>query len=196
MISWLKENNVAVITGGANGIGRSAVAAFLARGMHVVAIDRDDQALGDLKAAAVDASKLMVITCDVSDYAAMTDVRDQVLARFGRVDCLMNNAGAMVTRGLPWEDLEGWKAQVDINLWGSFTAVMLFCPAWSSKTRQAPSLTQDQSKESPTLLAATLTTCPRRASWPTPKALLTRYGKPRGARSMHTCWCQALPIPA
>ena len=34
----------------------------------------------------------MVVTCDVSDYAAMTDVRDQVLARFGRVDCLMNNA--------------------------------------------------------------------------------------------------------
>ena len=42
MISWLKENNVAVITGGANGIGRSAVDAFLARGLHVVAIDIDD----------------------------------------------------------------------------------------------------------------------------------------------------------
>ena len=186
MISWLKENNVAVITGGANGIGRSAVDAFLARGLHVVAIDRDDQALGDLKAAAADASKLMVITCDVSDYAAMTDVRDQVLARFGRVDCLMNNAGAMVTRGLPWEDLEGWKAQIDFNLWGIIHGCHAFCLAWSSKTRQAPSLTQGQSKESPTLLAATLTTCPRRASWPTPKALLTRYGKPRGARSIHT----------
>ena len=105
MISWLKENNVAVITGGASGIGRSAVEAFLARGLHVIAIDRDDQALNDLKAAAVDASKLKVVTCDVSDYAAMTDVRDQVLARFGRVDCLMNNAGAMVTRGLPWDCL-------------------------------------------------------------------------------------------
>ena len=69
MISWLKENNVAVITGGANGIGRSAVDAFLARGLHVVAIDRDEQALGDLKAAAAEASKLMVVTCDVSDYA-------------------------------------------------------------------------------------------------------------------------------
>ena len=128
MISWLKENNVAVITGGANGIGRSAVDAFLAQGLHVVAIDRDDQALGDLKAAAVDASKLMVVTCDVSDYAAMTDVRDQVLARFGRVDCLMNNAGAMVTRGLPWEDLEGWKAQVDINLWGIIHGCHAFLP--------------------------------------------------------------------
>ena len=48
MISWLKENNVAVITGGANGIGRSAVDAFLGHGLHVVAIDRDDQALGCL----------------------------------------------------------------------------------------------------------------------------------------------------
>ena len=114
----VKRKHIAVITGGANGLGRSAVDAFLSQGLHVVAIDRDDQALSDLKAAAVDASKLMVVTCDVSDYAAMTDVRDQVLARFGRVDCLMNNAGAMVTRGLPWEDLEGWKAQVDINLWG------------------------------------------------------------------------------
>ena len=107
MISRLKENNVAVVTGGANGIGRSAVDAFLARGLHVVAIDRDEQALGDLKAAAADASKFIVVTCDVSDYAATTDIRDQVLARFGRVDCLMNNAGAMVTRGLPWVDLEG-----------------------------------------------------------------------------------------
>ena len=61
MISWLKENNVAVITGGANGIGRSAVDAFLAQGLHVVAIDRDDQALSDLKAAAVDALSLIHI---------------------------------------------------------------------------------------------------------------------------------------
>ena len=53
MISRLKENNVAVVTGGANGIGRSAVDAFLARGLHVVAIDRDEQALGDLKAAGI-----------------------------------------------------------------------------------------------------------------------------------------------
>ena len=58
----------------------------------------------------------------------MTDVRDQVLARFGRVDCLMNNAGAMVTRGLPWEDLEGWKAQVDINLWGIIHGCHAFLP--------------------------------------------------------------------
>ena len=48
MISRLKENNVAVVAGGANGIGRSAVDAFLAREPHVVAIDRDEQALGDL----------------------------------------------------------------------------------------------------------------------------------------------------
>ena len=88
----------------------------------------------------------MVVTCDVSDYAAMTDVRDQVLARFGRVDCLMNNAGAMVTRGLPWEDLEGWKAQVDINLWGIIHGCHAFCLAWSSKTRQAPSLIQGQAR--------------------------------------------------
>ena len=85
MISWLKENNVAVITGGANGIGRSAVDAFLARGLHVVAIDIDDQALV-ISSGSSGRRKLMVVNCD-GDYAAMTDVRDQVLARFGRVDC-------------------------------------------------------------------------------------------------------------
>ena len=40
----------------------------------------------------------------------------------------MNNAGAMVTRGLPWEDLEGWKAQVDINLWGIINGCHAFLP--------------------------------------------------------------------
>lgn len=129
MPQWLDRGRVAVITGGGNGIGRAAAQRYLNAGMRVLITDVDATALAEsseqLDAAA---GELITHVCDVSDYEQVQALRDAALDAFGKVDCLMNNAGAGVTRALPWEDLEGWKKQLDINLWGIVHGCQAFVP--------------------------------------------------------------------
>ena len=121
----------------------------------------------------------------------MTDVRDQVLARFGRVDCLMNNAGAMVTRGLPWEDLDGWKAQVDINLWGIIHGCHAFLPGMVEQDTPS-AVINTGSKQG-------ITNPPGGYAYNLSKAGVLAYTQSlahalrqtEGCQSMHTYWCQA-----
>ncbi len=129
MIPWLKAGNVAVITGGANGIGQAAAQYYAEQGMHVLIADIDKDALAatgeSLQAVA---GQVASAVCDVSDYQQVVALKDKALELFGRVDCLMNNAGAGVTRAVPWEDIEGWKKQLDINLWGVVHGCQAFIP--------------------------------------------------------------------
>lgn len=129
MNSWLQDGNAAVITGGANGIGLAAAQHFAKLGMNVVVADIDQTAL-DLAMDTMSSAKGQVIShaCDVSDYQQMLTLKDTAYEKFGRVDCLMNNAGASVTRAKPWDDLEGWKKQQDINLWGIIHGCHAFIP--------------------------------------------------------------------
>ncbi|XOV89697.1 MAG: SDR family NAD(P)-dependent oxidoreductase [Pseudomonadota bacterium] len=128
MPSWLKPGNTAVITGGANGIGLAAATRFLNDGMNVVIADVNEDALS----AAADylaSDQLKTFTCDVAELLEVNALREFVLAEHGSVDCLMNNAGASVTRAVPWEDLDGWKRQQDINLWGIIHGCHAFIPS-------------------------------------------------------------------
>ncbi|MEM8548470.1 MAG: SDR family NAD(P)-dependent oxidoreductase, partial [Pseudomonadota bacterium] len=120
---------MAVITGGANGIGLACAQRFLGAGMRVVLADRDADALAAAPGVlSADSNDLHTVVCDVSDYEQVIALRDEALATFGRVDCLMNNAGAIGTRAVPWDDLAGWRAQLDINLWGIIHGCQAFVP--------------------------------------------------------------------
>ena len=130
MIPWLKQGNTAVITGGANGIGLAAAKRFLDAGMNVAIADINQEALDAAKASFSD-SKLIAETCDVCDADQVAQLKQSVSERFGEVHCLMNNAGAGVTRAKPWEDLAGWKKQIDINLWGIIHGCHVFIPTRS-----------------------------------------------------------------
>ena len=137
-LSWLREGHTAVITGGANGIGRAAAETFLAHGMQVVIADNNEDALGTTAHELSEHHhRLETITCDVRSYEDVCRLREFALERFSNVDCLMNNAGASVTRGLPWEDLEGWKKQQDINLWGIVHGCHAFVPGMLAKGQAA-----------------------------------------------------------
>jgi NAD(P)-dependent dehydrogenase (short-subunit alcohol dehydrogenase family) len=137
-LDWLQAGHTAVITGGANGIGRAAAEVFLANGMQVVIADNNAEALA---AAAEDLhayqDRFEVMICDVSSYAQVCRLRNLAFERFSCVDCLMNNAGAAVTRALPWDDLDGWKKQLDINLWGIVHGCHAFVPALIAQERAA-----------------------------------------------------------
>ena len=81
-----------------------------------------------------------VMICDVSSYAQICRLRNRAFERFSCVDCLTNNAGAAVTRALPWDDLDGWKKQLDINLWGIVHGCHAFVPALIAQERAATSI--------------------------------------------------------
>jgi NAD(P)-dependent dehydrogenase (short-subunit alcohol dehydrogenase family) len=128
MTEWLKEGNNAVITGGASGIGLAAAARYLERGMNVMIADLDEQALQAARASLASPHRLHTLACDVSDYAEVERLRDRAEEAFGTVHCLMNNAGASLRAGEPWENLAEWKKQLDINLWGIIHGCQAFIP--------------------------------------------------------------------
>ena len=130
MTEWLKAGNTAVITGGASGIGLAAAQHYAANGMNVVLADLDEDALQSAGASISPAQGASVRThvTDVTDSAQLDQLRDFALGEFGSVACLMNNAGASLRQGKPWEDLDKFKKQIDINYWGVVHGCHAFLP--------------------------------------------------------------------
>ncbi|CAG2152058.1 3-oxoacyl-[acyl-carrier-protein] reductase FabG [Cupriavidus yeoncheonensis] len=113
--------HVAVVTGAARGIGLG-IATHLARsGLTVALLDRDAATLGDaVSALAVEGLKVMGAAADLTDSAAVNEAFAQVRAQAGRVDCLVNNAGAVRDmRFLSMRD-EDWDLVIDTNLRSQF----------------------------------------------------------------------------
>jgi NAD(P)-dependent dehydrogenase (short-subunit alcohol dehydrogenase family) len=123
------EGRVAVVTGGASGIGFALASAFAAEGMKIV--------LGDIEAAALtDAvgkleatgAEVIGIRTDVSDAAQVQVLADAAVERFGAIHIACNNAG-VGAGGLSWEaPLDTWEWVFGANLWGVIHGVRSFVP--------------------------------------------------------------------
>ena len=115
---------IALVTGGTRGIGFAVAQALLARGDAVVVTGTSDEsaqrAEKALAAEANDATRVMGVTCDVRDRAAVQRAVATVVQRFGGLDVLVNNAGVGV--GAPISALaeEEWHRLIDTNLTGIF----------------------------------------------------------------------------
>ncbi|MBP0634838.1 SDR family NAD(P)-dependent oxidoreductase [Cupriavidus sp. AcVe19-6a] len=113
--------HVAVVTGAARGIGLGIATQLARQGLTVALLDRDggalDEAVGTLAAAGLNA---FGATADLTDSAAVNDAFAQVAARAGRVDYLVNNAGAVRDmRFLKMTD-DDWDLVIDTNLRSQF----------------------------------------------------------------------------
>src|SRR6202034_3523733 len=75
------------------------------------------------------ATSVLAVPTDVSTRADLTARRERVVAQFGGVAVLMNNAGIGRNPGKPWENSAAWKALLDVNLWGVIHGVEAFVPA-------------------------------------------------------------------
>ena len=117
---------VAVVTGGARGIGRAIGEWFLQRGHAVVLIDRDQATLGRTVAALGMADRLLGLHADVSVPAQVAQAVADVLARFGRVDALVNNAGVAVFKPTLDTAFDEWRAVMATNLDGAFLCTQAF----------------------------------------------------------------------
>ena len=107
----------ALITGGAGGIGVATARRFLAEGARVALLDREQEAV-DGAAAALGANTLAV-GADIGDAAAVAAAVGTVVAAFGQLDILVNNAAARAYRPLADADAESWEAILKVNVVGS-----------------------------------------------------------------------------
>jgi 3-oxoacyl-[acyl-carrier protein] reductase len=119
----------AVVTGGAQGIGRAIVERFLTSGASVAIWDRDPDVA---KKAASELSKLgrvETVAVDVTSYKDVEHARDQTLKAFTRLDILVNNAGIAGPNVKTWEyPLDAWKQVLAVNLDGPFHCCRAIAP--------------------------------------------------------------------
>ncbi len=121
----LTSGNVAVITGGADGIGLAAAHYFKSLGLEVCIADVDAT---KLEQARSDLGEVLAVVADVSQLSDVEKIRDEAYGRYGHVDILMNNAGVARQSG-SWTDYDAWKSVIDTNLWGVINGVHSFIPA-------------------------------------------------------------------
>jgi NAD(P)-dependent dehydrogenase (short-subunit alcohol dehydrogenase family) len=115
------ERKVAIVTGGATGIGRACAVALAEDGWTVVVTGRRQEALDEVFAGHHRAAETAAISADVTDPASVRALFDETVKRYGRVDLVFNNAGTNAPP-INVEDLsfEQWKAVIDTNVTGVF----------------------------------------------------------------------------
>ena len=124
------KDRVAIITGGARGIGRAAAVKMIREGASVALLDilsKDvSQTAKELQA---NGGRVLGIKADVTHKEEVEKAVDQVLAKFGRVDILVNNAG--IVKPALLEDVQDgdWDAVVNVNLKGAFFCTRAVLPA-------------------------------------------------------------------
>ena len=100
---------VALVTGGASGIGAAIAARLRAAGAQVAALDLNPDAV---------AEGLLAVRCDVSDDASVRSAVDEVVARLGGLDVIINNAGIGAAGTVADNSDEEWHRVLDVNVLG------------------------------------------------------------------------------
>jgi len=121
------QGKVVVITGASRGIGAQAARVFAQAGAQVALLARTEAAVQAL--AAEIGPQALAVACDVSDWQAVQDAVAAVLARFGRIDVWIGNAGVIdpIAR-LAEADVAAWGAAIDVNLKGVFYGMRAVLP--------------------------------------------------------------------
>lgn len=126
-----QPDRLAVITGGASGIGYAAAEACVAAGMSVVIADLEGERLLDasksLAARATDGARVVPIATDVADPASIENLKQRVKRELGPVHFLMNNAGIQPGSSL-FGPTENWDRVLAVNLLGIINGSRLFGP--------------------------------------------------------------------
>jgi NAD(P)-dependent dehydrogenase (short-subunit alcohol dehydrogenase family) len=136
------KDGIAVITGGASGIGRAAVRRAAEAGMKVAIVDVNAHKLAALRAEigqAVGADNVLAEIVDVADHAAMAALAQVVEARWGAPTLLMNNAAAFVSGGAGGilDPNENWHRLLMVNVMGPVNGVQAFLPGMLAAGREA-----------------------------------------------------------
>jgi 3-oxoacyl-[acyl-carrier protein] reductase len=121
----LLQNNVAIVTGGARGIGRAIVSELVTDGAHVAVFDRSfpDDFPAYVESLSGAGRTIRAVEVDVTNTAATEAACTAVADEFGRIDILVNNAGITRDRLLPRMTEEEWDTVLSVNLKGAFNTM-------------------------------------------------------------------------
>lgn len=115
------DGQVAVVTGGAQGIGRAVVERLLTDGARVAIWDRDHQLAAETAAELGGDDRVAAIACDVASLASVEAARDATLAGLGPIDILVNSAGIAGPSAKTWDYApDDWNRVFQINSTGVF----------------------------------------------------------------------------
>ena len=136
----MSDRKKALVTGGATGIGRSAVMALAAAGYDVAINYSSSKAAAEdvAKQAQTLGARTLLLHCDVSDDAAVRQMLDQVGQTFGHLDALINNAGTTASwkiKDLESLDMDEWDRTFAVNVRGTFQVSRAAVP-WLKKGKQ------------------------------------------------------------
>jgi NAD(P)-dependent dehydrogenase (short-subunit alcohol dehydrogenase family) len=126
----LEPGQVAVVTGGANGIGFALCEQFAKAGLNVVMSDIDDGSLGDSASRLSSLpGELITVRTDVTSPDDVSQLAERTIAEFGRVDVVCNNAGT-VGKNLPMWEFERveWEWIMAVDFWGVIHGISAFVP--------------------------------------------------------------------
>jgi NADP-dependent 3-hydroxy acid dehydrogenase YdfG len=124
------DGTIAVITGGASGIGRATALELVRRGADVVLADLNEERLATA-VTEVEAlgRRALAVPCDVTRDADVAGLAAAALGAFGRVDVLMNNAGIAVLGPPHRVEMDDWERILQVNVLGLVRGVRAFVPA-------------------------------------------------------------------
>jgi 3(or 17)beta-hydroxysteroid dehydrogenase len=112
------DGKVALVTGGASGIGLAAASLLMDEGAKVVLTDRDRSLSGSAAAALGRGASVRAL--DVTNESQWIEVTEAAVAEFGRIDILLNSAGVALLKDIEATTLEEWRSLMAVNLDGTF----------------------------------------------------------------------------
>ena len=120
---------VAVVTGGASGIGRALAERFAREPMKVVVADLDERGLDEVVATIRgNGGAALAVRTDVSELTQVQALADRAFSAYGAVHVLCNNAGIALWGGLESATHRDWQWAINVNLWGVIHGVEAFVP--------------------------------------------------------------------
>jgi len=134
------RNKVAVITGGASGVGRSLAFALGRRGAKIAVGDVDKAAMARVQAdLGAEGIGCIVEFCDVTSVASLNDLADKAATAFDGIDLVFANAGIGAGEsGAMWDYSEkDWQWCFNVNLWGVVNTIRVFMPRLVAQNREA-----------------------------------------------------------
>lgn len=125
-----RTRSVAIVTGGARGIGRGCAVALAGKGFDLVLVDLLAEEMSQTaEALRENGARVDTYQADVADFNAAREVARDVIDRLGRVDVLVNNAGQAMPKGLLEISEAEWDRTIDVNLKSCFNWSRAVAPA-------------------------------------------------------------------
>jgi short-subunit dehydrogenase len=131
------ENKNVIITGAAQGIGRSLAKSFAQQKANLILIDIDAKGLQTLKNNLPNAKSVKTFKTDLTNFNQVKKLTKKIINQFNRVDILINNAGIGIYKHIEEQDLNTWQKAIDLNISTPFLLTKNLLPMMRNSKEKA-----------------------------------------------------------